>query len=272
MNPLAQEFYQTSGKEEGSFFHSAIFLPDSSESWDQVKEKCPSLPRGWYELSRLVPTDRISFTRDFWMDRMVNYPAFCRFLLDFFARLDDVGVVLAQTSQGAPWIAEKVYSLKENRSFFRGLLPGSDSDIEELKCSAGVHLPRDYLSFLHIHNGFGKLSELGLMSTAQAIEAREELLNSLLSNEKHLMHRGRVVDPKSLIPFFKSFGVESYQCFFAEWYPGSEMGNVYLSGIDYTMSDCASRNEWVDQLAFPTFLDWMTFYLEGNSLNLSEFV
>ena len=39
-----------------------------------------------------------------------------------------------------------------------------------------------------------------------------------------------------------------------------------LSGIDYTISDYMDRKGWADQLAFPTFLEWLAFYLEGNSL------
>ncbi len=265
MNALVREFYQTSGKEGESVFHSVLFLSESEESWEAASAKCAELPRGWYELCCLPTVDRISFTREFWTGRLPYQPAFCKVLSDFFTKLEDVGVVLSKTSPGAPWNAEMVYSLKENRSFFRGPPPCKDEDIEQLKMIANVMLPRDYLSFLRIHNGFGKLSELGLLKASQAIRMKEKVMNFLLSNERPLMHRGRVVDPASLIPFFESFGTESYQCFFADWYPGNEMGNVYLSGIDYTISDCADPKEWADQLAFPSFLDWLAFYLEGNS-------
>lgn len=265
MNALVQEFYHTSGKEGDPVFDSVIFLSESKESWEGAKAMCGDLPRGWYELSRLPVIDRISFTRDFWMDRLPYHPSFIKFAPEFFFRLDDVGVVLSRESKGAPWIAEMVYSLKENRSFFRGLPPCQKEDLEDLKAVLNLTLPRDYLSFLEIHDGFGKLSELGLLKAKQVISVREKLIDAVLSNERPLMQGGRVVDPSLLIPFFTSFGTESYQCFFADWYPGNEMGNVYLSGIDYTVSECSDRKEWSDQLAFPTFLDWMAFYMEGNS-------
>ncbi len=260
MNALVQEFYQPSGN-----FDSVLFLSESKESWENARARCGELPRGWYELSRLPSPDRIAFTRDFWIDRLPYHPSFCKFASDFFGRLDDVGVVLSREKKGTPWTCEMVYSLKENRSFFRGSPPCREEELDDLKASLNVILPRDYLSFLEIHNGFGKLSELGLLRASQIVGVREKVMNALLASEKPLMQAGRVVDPGSLIPFFASFGTESYQCFFADWYPGNEMGNVYLSGIDYTVSECSDRKEWSDQLAFPTFLDWIAFYMEGNS-------
>ncbi len=265
MNALVRGFYQTSGKEGESFFHSVLFLSESEESWEKARARCADLPRGWYELCRLPIVDRISFIRDFWLGRLPYHPSFWKVLNDFFAKLDDVGVVLSQASANSPWNAEMVYSLKENRSFFRGPPPCKEEDLEELKAAANIMLPRDYLSFLHIHDGFGKLTELGLLKARQAVRAKEKLMNALISNERALMNEGKVVDPSSLIPFFESFGTDSYQCFFADWYPGNEMGNVYLSGIDYTISYCTDPKEWSDQLAFPSFLDWLAFYIEGNS-------
>ncbi len=265
MNALVQEFYHTSAKKGESVFDSVLFLSESKESWEKTRALCGDLPRGWYELSRISCADRIAFTRDFWIGKLSYHPSFYKFISDFFGRLDDVDVILSRESKGAPWIAEMVYSLKENRSFFRGSPPCKEEDLAALKGSFNVILPRDYLSFLEIHNGFGKLSELGLLSAKEVISVREKLMNSLLANEKSLMNRGRVVDPGALIPFFASFGTDSYQCFFSDWYPGNEMGNVYFSGIDYTLSECSDPKEWFDQLAFPTFLDWMAFYMEGNS-------
>lgn len=265
MNALVQEFYHTSGKKDDPVFDSVLFLSESKESWENARARCGGLPRGWYELSRLTCSDRIAFTRDFWIDRLPYHPSFYKFVSDFFAKLDDVGVILSRESKGAPWIAEMIYSLKENRSFFRGSPPCNEEELDDLKAAIGVLLPRDYLSFLEIHNGFGKLSELGLLTARQVVKVREQLMDSLLLSEKPLKQGGRIVDPGSLIPFFASFGTESYQCFFSDWYPGSEMGNVYLSGIDYTLSECSNPKEWFDQLAFPTFLDWMAFYMEGNS-------
>lgn len=265
MNTLVREFFQTEKKNGEPSFHKVLFLSELSESWENCLEKTENLPRGWYELSRLSKDDRIAFTRDFWLARLPFHPTFYPILTDFFSKLEDIEIVLTRALKNAPWIAEMVYSLKENRSFFRGMPPCVEEDIDFLKASSGALLPRDYLAFLHIHNGFGKLSELGLMSAIQASKARGRLMNDLLSLEKPILHKGKVIDPGSFIPFFESFGTASYQCFLTEWYPGNEMGNVYLSGIDYTISDYTDRNDWAEQLAFPTFLDWLAFFIEGNS-------
>jgi hypothetical protein len=266
MNSLVRDYYRTGGAEE-TVFHQAIFLTESQESWEELDKKSSGLSQGWFELCRLPLADRIEFVRDFWMNMLPYQPAFHLFISDFFERLDDLGVVLSQSSKEAPWVAEMVYSLKENRSFFRGLLPCKEADLEEFKNSIHITLPRDYLAFLRIHNGFGKLSELGLMRVDQVREARESLTEQLMVAERPLMLGTQMIDPDSLIPFYESFGLASYQCFFADWYPGNEMGNVYLSGIDYTISDYMDRKGWADHLAFPTFLEWLAFYLAGNSLD-----
>ena len=76
------------------------------------------------------------------------------------------------------------------------------------------------------------------------------------------------LDPHSLFPFYEEYGLGSFQCFNAEWYPGSEMGNVYFSGIDYTLSDISDRSTWSENLAYPTFLEWLTEFLEGMNTSL----
>ena len=262
MNTLVRDFYRTGSPEA---LHAVLFLTELEEKWEEISQKSSALPRGWFELCRLPLADRIEFVRDFWLNLLPYHPSFHLFLTEFFDKLEDVGVVLSQSKKEAPWTVEIVYSLKDDRSFFRGLPPCQECDLEELK-SLVFPLPRDYLSFLRIHNGFGKLSELGLLGIDQVKEAKERLMNQLLAAERPLMVGNRSIDPNSLIPFYESYGLDSYQCFFADWYPGNEMGNVYLSGIDYTISDYMDRKGWADQLAFPTFLEWLAFYLEGNSL------
>ena len=70
------------------------------------------------------------------------------------------------------------------------------------------------------------------------------------------------VNPKKLIPFYKSFGMPYYQCFWAEWYPEQEMGNVYFTLKTKTVSDIDIEELSYESLSFPTFCDWLTFYLE----------
>ena len=54
-----------------------------------------------------------------------------------------------------------------------------------------------------------------------------------------------------------------FQCFFAAWTPNEQAENVYYSMIEKTPSDISDRNSWQENLAFPTFLDWLIFYKES---------
>jgi hypothetical protein len=265
MNGLVRDFYRAEEKGEPAF-HAVLFLSENQESWDDASRKSAQLPRGWFELCRLSLEDRIGFVRDFWLNLLPYHPSFHLFINEFFGKLDDLGVILSQTKESNRWNVEMVYSLEDNRSFFRGLPPCSESELDELK-SLFVSLPRDFLAFMRIHNGFGKLSEMGLLRSEQITKVKQHLMDQFLWGERSLRLGNAIVDPGSLIPFYESYGLGSYQCFFNEWYPGSEMGNVYLSGIDYTISDYRNRKEWAEQMAFPTFLDWLAFYLEGNTLD-----
>ena len=259
MNSLVGQYFR-----EGPNFEKVIFLNERSElSWDDIVEITPDFPRGWFELSRISIENRRDFIYDFWLDRLpfnVNAgPALGR----FFEKLDDVGVVLS-CSRGI-WTSELVYSLSDNSSFFRGSIPASFPDLEEAKMSLGLSLPRDYLAFAKIHNGFGRLSEMGLLKLDELGDAKRRLSQLILKTDQ-LVKSGPVsVDPGALSPFYEVYGLDSFQCFYADWYPGSEMGNVYFSGIDYAVSDISNPKIWGDNLAFTTFLEWLAYYLEGMS-------
>ena len=124
-------------------------------------------------------------------------------------------------------------------------------------------LPADYLSFLRIHDGFARAQDTGLISVAKLVEIYEGFLAFLAALDPLLLANGRGIEPKNLIPFYVSFGRRCYQCFDAEWYPEEEMGNVYYSDVDHTLSEVGARATWEEHLAFPTFLDWLLFYLKG---------
>jgi hypothetical protein len=263
MNRLVQDFYQTKDAAE-PVFRNVLFLSQSADHFEKLSALSTDLSRGWYELSRLKITDRIEFVRDFWLNMLPFRSSFYLFLVDFFNRLDDLDIVLTQICENKKWNTEMVYSLAGNKSFFRGLPPCAETTIDELRASF-VSLPHDYLSFLRIHNGFGKLSELGVLQASQVMKCKEQLTEQFIYSERLLRSGSMAVDPGLLIPFYESVG--SYQCFLSDWYPENEMGNVYLSEIDYTISEYRDRKEWADQRAFPAFLDWLAFYLEGNSLD-----
>ena len=74
--------------------------------------------------------------------------------------------------------------------------------------------------------------------------------------------KGELINPHSLIPFYESFGMPFYQCFYKDWYPETEMGNIYYSGNTNTISDVKNKDPSSEAMAFSTFSDWLIFYLE----------
>lgn len=264
MNSLARKFF-TSSKENG--FCAIRFLTDEPNcSWEEISRIAYDIPRGWFELSRISSQDRVEFTRDFWLDRLPYHPSAHPAFFEFFERLDDVALLLVQRMEGEPMDVELVYSLADDSSFFRGRPPINDFECAELLGELDVNLPRDYVSFLKIHNGFGKLSEMGLLELQEMRDTKRRLLDLFLKSDKRLKAGAKEVDPSGLFPFYEALGLSSFQCFYSDWYPGSEMGNVYFSGIDYTISDVSQKRAWVENLAFPTFSEWLSYYLQGMTL------
>jgi hypothetical protein len=249
-------------------FKQVRFLnEEKSGTWQEIAKITPELPKGWFELSRIGALDRISFVRDLWQKVLPFHPGAHEKISEFFSRLDDIGIVLVKKREQDPFSAELIYSLHDNRSFFRGLVPANGDLIRESTEGFETLLPQDYRSFLTLHNGFGKLSSLGLFPCENLIEMKQRVLEMLLEADRPIQSGNRVVDPDSLIPFYEEEGLFSFQCFYADWYPGSEMGNVYLSGIDYTMSDTDDWRGWRENLAFPTFMEWLGEYLGGMNLS-----
>jgi len=264
MNSLIRQFF--TGNKENQFKEVLFLSEESNATWEAISRIAFDLPRGWFELSRLSPQDRIEFTRDFWLDRIPYHPSAHPAFFEFFDQLDDVAVVLMRRREEEPLDSELVYSLADNSSFFRGKPPCTEGDLHDLKSEIELNLPHDFLSFVRIHNGFGKLSEMGLLEVEEIAPVRRRVMNMLMQTEKRIHAAGLEVDPAALIPFYETLGLSSFQCFYTDWYPGNEMGNVYLSGIDYTLSDVSDKKMWAENLAFPTFSEWFAYYLQGMDL------
>lgn len=262
MNSQAREFFRADGPKSEVHFHEVRFVSEEPEAqWEELSPT--GLPRGWFELSRIQPLDRVEFTREFWLGRLPYQPAATDRIAKFFDLLDDVAVILCRQTIEEPWQPELIYSLADNSSFFRGLPPADEEEIDWARASLRVELPRDYKAFHRIHNGFGKLTEMGLIPLEELADVREKLLDQLLRANHPLTTSEQWVNPYTLYPFYEVFGMGSYQCFCSEWYPGSEMGNLHFSGIDGTLSDVSERRSWAENLAYPTFLDWLAAFLEG---------
>ena len=266
MDYHAVDYYRAYSEEEAphAHFHRVIALHDSPLiDWKEAFELAPRLCRGWYELAQLATPDRIELMRDFWLAKLPYHPSLSDFLITFFASLDDIGVFMTQRTYDEPFEADLVYSLSDNSGFFHGHPPAKEAEIISLqKDFPDYMLPIDYLAFLQIHNGFAKLTDTGIMPSGVLRETYDHFQSSLEKREPLVTNQGVEINPASLIPFYKSFGLPFYQCFWGEWYPEQEMGNIYYSDAIKIISPCLQKSDCIETMAFETFTDWLMFYLE----------
>jgi hypothetical protein len=264
MDHHIKEYYrQYSDETPGGNFHSVIALHEAPDTtWKSLHAQIPALCRGWCELAQLSPKDRIEFTRDFWLSKLPYRAGMDEFLDRFFLSLDDIGIFVTQKKFEDPYVAHMVYSVKDNGGFFRGNPPIQESQLRSFqKYFSESAFPLDYLAFLQVHDGFCKTTDCtGVIASGDVAEVYEKLQNFIQKQDPIVTDKGVEVNPKKLIPFYESFGMPFFQCFWAEWYPEQEMGNVYYSGVDKTISDVSRIGS--ETMAFATFIDWLMFYLE----------
>ncbi len=265
MNEHVLDYYSYTNEETPrKKFYKVISLHDCPDmDWENLRDAVPSLSRGWYELCQLPKEDRIQFTLDYWMARLPYHPHLDVAMSQFFGELDDIGCFITQVKKTDPLVVEMVYSISKNRGFYRGAVPAEERDVIDLqKLFLDYILPEDYLAFLQIHNGFCKTIDCtGILSINQLPKAYEQLQSLIVSQGTLSTKKGISVDPKGLIPFYESFGMPFFQCFWNGWHPEQEMGNVYYSGDANTISEVEDASN-TGEMAFPTFLDWLIFYLE----------
>ncbi len=266
MNSHVHRFYRKFADEQAPIrlFHEVIGPHEVPQlSWEEIVGKAPLMPKGWYELSHLKPSDRIEFARDFWLSTLPFLPSGHAFFQKFFSKLDDVGIYLTQLRYDSAFESELVYSLKDGSCFYHGSPPCTEEEISQLKLDFQNLLPEDYLSFLKIHDGFSKHSDVGIIKTRYLKDVGKQLQEEMEQEASDFFSGGNRIDPIDLIPFYESFGSPSYQCFFAGWTPLNEAGNIYYSSSDQVISDIRDPAAWQENLAFPTFLNWLIFYLES---------
>lgn len=261
-----KEYYRQSPDESPrGHFHKVIALHESRDvDWGFVKKNDPNFCKGWFELSRLDPRDRIEFCRDFWLAKLPYHPMLQEFIINFFKQLDEIGVFMVQQKFDDPFEGHLVYCLSGNRGFFKGLSPITDQELNELRSDFPDYIfPVDYLAFLQIHNGFCKTTDTTGITRSTAMKENYDNFQAMLAEQDALMTaEGVPVNPRSLIPFYESFGMPFFQCFYGEWYPEDEMGNVYYSTTMKTISIGKGKERSLDVMAFPTFTDWLLFYME----------
>ncbi len=265
MDHVKEFFRQFSDETPRGNFHRVIALHEAPDvDWEAVNQLVPKLCKGWYELAHLPSKDRIEFVRDFWLDKLPYQCGFSEFIVRFFDNLDDIGIYLTQQKFDDPVEADIVYCLKDNSGFFRGGIPASEEDLTLLqKQFPDYILPADYKAFLSVHNGFRKSTDVSGIAASHQMEDFNTNFQQLLAQQENLLTTsGKEVNPNSLIAFYQSFGMPFFQCFWGEWYPAEEMGNVYYSGTTKTITYSDDSDPNPENMAFPTFLHWLMFYLE----------
>lgn len=225
-----------------------IFLSElKGLSFEEGKKKAPRLTKGWHELCQLEDDIRFELIRDYWFNALPIISTFRAFIDRFFAKVEKVGMI--STKLGI----FMTYTLKDRLECFFGGPPLIDEEIEALKGQIDFSLPEDFCRFYRIHNGFFKGGDTGVYSSGVLVEEAQRF-----KQMGHLLSLGaQKVSTDLLLPFYRSFGLDVYQCFYKEWYLDEGMGNVLCSLTEETISD-PNR----DPMAFPTFLEWLTFYME----------
>ncbi|MDB2614049.1 hypothetical protein N9Y92_02695 [Chlamydiales bacterium] len=263
MDYHVQEHYKESSGEDPvkGTFHRVIALHESPNiHWEEVLSYIPNMSRGWYELCHLSTKDRLDFTRDFWFSKLPYHQNIENFLENFFSQIDDIGVYITQRTFDGPYQCQFVYSVQNNGGYYHGELPADDKALISLsKAFPQVIFPQDFISFMQIHNGFSKGDDVGIVRVEKLQVLYKQLQELFINREPLFTSKGQIIDPSRLIPFYSSFGTPNYQCFWEEWYPEQEMGNVYYSEVSKTISDINAED---DTMAFPSFSAWLQFYLE----------
>lgn len=263
---IGQYFEEFSEHSLDGNFHRVLAVHEKPDiQWEMVEQLHPRIPRGWYELARLPSKDRIEFVLEFWLSQLPFHPQANESLSKFFGMIDDIGIYLTQKTFEHPFEAYLVYSLAGNKGFYRGGIPATEDEVRATQAYFPEYiLPEDYLSFLKIHNGLWKtIDETGLLNT-YAMQNVYVNFQEMLELQGDLMTpEGKGINPKALIPFYESFGMPFFQCFWGEWYPLQEMGNVYYSGETNTISRTGNGELGEESMSFPTFQDWLFFYLES---------
>jgi hypothetical protein len=262
MNSAVYEYFQKGLAGKGEFSDVVLLDDESFLSYEEVIKLVPDMPKGWYELSRLAIGDRVDFTAQYWQTILPFFPHINNFLSKFFDKIDDVAVFITKKEGHNFFSAELVYSMQNETTFFKGGIPLSDAEAVSLNSQFNNSLPRDYLAFLKIHNGFSKNLDFGLIKAQNIKLFSERMQTSLIEERRNILCGDKKIDPKSLIFFYQDYDFESFQCFNTDWFPLGEMGNVYFSMRDLTISNYNAYGQMEDKLAFYTFLDWLIFYLE----------
>lgn len=263
MNNHVKEFYGLDNRLVETPFRDVIFLNDNKNlSFEAILEKCPNFPKGYFELCRLNIKDRIEFVASFWEKTLTLEPHMGTFFQGFFSSLEDIGVLLVRKDIDPNYQCHFIYSLDDDHTFYKGLPSVNNNELETLRGQFQEILPEDYLAFLKIHDSFSKDGDLGLIPSKNLLRERMLLQTKLEALPQKVFFQGKPLELDGLIPFYKSFGLDVYQCFVKDWNLEKNMGNTLFSLSEGYLSDYNDPLSRAKNLAFPTFLDWLIFYME----------
>jgi hypothetical protein len=260
MNQSIFEYYK---KNSDSNFIDVIIVDEKiSKTFEELKSLTFNFPKAWYELSKLSITDKIEFSRDFCLKTLPYSPEIYPLIYDFFVNLNDIFVIMTKKKEEQKYLVELVYSIQNDSTFFRGRPPLDSEQIRYVNSQFNDILPSDFLSFLKIHSGFSKNADSGIIPAEDMFDVTTNMIELIESQKRVILSNQKVVDPNDLIFFYQSYQRVDFQCFYSRWFPYSDVGNVYYSYNEDSISNFNDKNTWSENLAFPTFLNWLIFYLE----------
>jgi hypothetical protein len=256
------EFVQRHFSPDFTDYEEVISLQkDPSADFHTLQALCPTLPKGWHELAQFNLDDRIEFVSGTWKNALPIVPHIEDFITSFFDQIEDIGIYVFKKK--GVWDTRIVYSMSDGETYFLGRPPANDIEVAKLSELLDLSLPSDYTAFLKVHNGFQKDTDDGVLPIQFLRKERQVLQVAIADENQRLLYRGEAVDTETLFPFYKSLDLRLYQCFFTKWNPDGSMGNVFCSLGEGYLSDFLNQEESLETLAFPTFLDWLTFYMDG---------
>lgn len=250
MNNDVLEFYSKSSAEDPNHpFYEVIFIDEEHAFFNEMKKLAPNLPKGWFELCLQELDIRRDLIKGFWQ---ANLPFFSAD--PFFNRVDDIGLFLTKKSPDSAFEAELVYSFENNEGFIRGFPPLDEKQIHLLSIENDYLLPHTYLQFLQIHSGLSSIQG-EFINPLRLLDKMRDF------HEKYAQDRfifgEREIHPMSLIPFYKQKDPQGYQCFITEWSLGGEVGNVFFSEEEKSLSIYHPQRDG----AFARFSEWLTYFL-----------
>lgn len=146
---MSEEHFESYlGQGKPGLFHRVINLSTYGLDWEALSSEIPAFPRGWFELSRLPASDRIEFTRAFWVSQLPFISAKCNEGLEsFFDQLENIEIYATQLNPGQPFDVYMIYVLQNDAGFFQG-----GPVLRKKKCTclkSNLHIFLFLLTILH---------------------------------------------------------------------------------------------------------------------------